>query len=184
MKIEEIARNEGKGVRVTYKFADINKVSINPGEGLTNLTPGTEAEAEEVGTATTFAFADNKLSIITPDVDTEKAGNTTDDLEIPDTPDPQAAQMMQMFKGMKITSKITAAPGIANTDATFHSGDTITLYEMDLDKILANPEGLNAMKGIDMSDRTKAAVALSKIKGVKAETKEKVTVELVSDEPK
>ena len=40
------------------------------------------------------------------------------------------------------------------------------------------------MKGVDMSDRTKAAVALSKIKGVQAETKEKVTVELVSDEPK
>mgnify|MGYP000012812206 FL=1 len=184
VKIEEIARNGGKGVRVTYKFADINKVSINPGEGLTNLTPSPATEAKEVGTATTFTFADNKLSIISPDVDTEKARNTADDLEIPDPPDPQAAQMMQMLKGMKMTSKITAAPGIANTDATFQSGDTITLYEMDLDKILANPEGLNAMKGIDMSDRTKAAAALSKIKGVKAETKEKVTVELISDEPK
>ena len=54
VKIEEIARNGGKGVRVTYKFADINKISINPGEGLTNLAPGTAAEAKEVGTATTF----------------------------------------------------------------------------------------------------------------------------------
>jgi len=178
VKIEEIARNGGKGVRVTYKFADINKISINPGEGLTNLAPGTAAEAKEVGTATTFAFADSKLIIISPDVDAEKAKNATDDLEIPDTEDPQAAQMLQMFKGMKMTSKISVASGISYTDASFHSGDTVTLYQLDLDKILANPESLKAMKGIDMSDRAKAAAALSKIKGVKAETKEKVTVEL------
>ena len=58
------------------------------------------------------------------------------------------------------------------------SGDTVTLYEMNFDEILANPESLKEMKGIDMSDRAKAAAALSKIKGVKAETKEKVSVEL------
>ena len=178
VKVEEIARNGGKGVRVTYKFADINKVSLNPGEGLTNLAPGTAAEAKEVGTALKFQFADNKLTIISPDVDAEKARDATDDLEIPDAQDPQAQQMMQMFKGMKMTSKLTAASGIAKTNASYHSGDTITLYEMDFDKILANPESLNAMKGIDMSDRAKAAAALSKIPGVQAETKEKVTVEL------
>ncbi len=178
VKVEEIARNGGKGVRVTYRFTDISKISLNPGEGLTNLAPGTAAEAKEVGTALTFAFADNKLTIISPEVDAEKAKNATDDLEIPDAKDPQAEMMMQMLKGMKMTSKITIAPGIANTDASYRSGDTITLYEMNLDKILANPEGLKAMKGIDMSDRKKAAAALAKINGVKAETKEKVTVEL------
>ena len=178
VKIEEIARDGGKGVRVTYKFNDINKVSLNPGEGLTNLAPGTAAEAKEASTALKFNLADNKLTIISPEVDAEKAKNATDDLDIPDAQDPQAQQMLQMFRGMKMTSKLTIASGIANTDASFHKGDTITLYEMDFDKILANPESLKEMKGIDMSDRAKAAAALSKIKGVKAETKEKVTVEL------
>ena len=178
VKVEEVARNGGKGVRVTYKFADISKITLNPGEGLTDMAPGTAAKAKETGTALKFAFADKTLTIISPEVDAEKAKNATDDLEIPDTQDPQAEMMMQMLKGMKMTAKLTIAPGIANTNATYHSGDTITLYEMDLDKILANPEGLRAMKGIDMSDRKKAAAALAKINGVKAETKETVTVKM------
>ena len=51
-------------------------------------------------------------------------------------------------------------------------------------KITANLKGLNAMKGIDVSARAKAAAALSKIRGAKAEAKEKATVELISDELK
>ena len=60
---------------------------------------------------------------------------------------------------MKMTSKLTAASGIAKTDASYHSGDTVTLYEMNFDEILANPESLKEMKDSYPIETAEYAVA-------------------------
>ncbi|YCM42552.1 hypothetical protein V2O64_14670 [Verrucomicrobiaceae bacterium 227] len=178
-KIEEIKRNGGKGVRITYKFTDINKVTFNPSGAMSNLPGSGSKEVERVKEEEAkFQFADGKLTIVLPEMDEdakEGAEESGEDNGL-DPNDPQAAMMMEMLKGMKVSAKVTVAPEIAETNATHRKGNTVTLFEMNFDEIMKNPDGLKSLQKLDMKDRAKAADALTKVKGVKAETKEKVTI--------
>lgn len=181
VKAEEIkGKDGGKGVRVTYKFTDINKLSINPVSGMSDIGPMKDAHSavEKVEDAkATFKYADGKLTIILPQPDAaEGEGENKGGEDAPDANDPQAAMAAQMMKGMKMTAKLTIADGIADTNATYHEGNTITLLEMEMDKVLQNPGGMAAIQGIDKKGPEAMAEALKKVKGIKFETKKEVNV--------
>lgn len=176
-KIEEVKRDGGKGVKVTYKFTDINKITFNPGGSLGDMAPGEEAVERVKEEEAKFEYADGKLTIILPQPEKEDGEEgAKDDGDAADELDPQAAIAMQMMRGMKMSATLTAAPAIAETDATYHEGNTITLFEVDFNTIMDNPEGMKALQKLDMKDQAKTAEVLGKIKGVKAEAKEKVTL--------
>ena len=179
-KIEEVKRNGGKGIRITYKFTDINKVTFNPSGALGDMAPGSKAVERVKEEEARFQFADGKLTIILPDLDEgpesgEEASGGGNDL---DPNNPETAMMLEMFRGMKVSAKVTVAPEIAETNATHRDGNTVTLFEMNFDEIMKNPDGMKSLQKLDMKDRAKAADALTKVKGVKAETKEKVTISI------
>lgn len=178
-KLEKVEKNGGKGVKVTYKFKDVNKVRFEPGSGLDNMGPGAGDGVKEVKKEVqplTFVYADGKLTITFPDPPKDAKAE-----EIPDVPagedlDPQAAQMMQMFKDMKICAKVVVEPGIKTTNATYREGDTITLMEVNFGEILQNPDGAKVLQKLDMADRKAMEEALKDVKGVKMETKKTVDV--------
>jgi len=179
VKAEEIKNDKGgKGVRVTYKFTDINTVSFNPSDSMSNLAPqGPGIKVEKDDSKVTFKYEDEVLTLNFPQPGADE--------EIPDVagapdelPAAMEAQMKEMLKGMKMSAKLTVADGIAETDATYHEGDTITLLEMDMDEIFKNPGGFAALSKLEDKDPDKAAAALKKIKGAKAETQETVTVKV------
>jgi len=77
-----------------------------------------------------------------------------------------------------LTTQITFESGIASTNATHRDGDTITIMEMNFGEIIANPEGMAVLQKMEGMDRKETEKALEGMKGVKVETKEKVTVKL------
>lgn len=178
--IEKINANGKIGVRTTYKFADINKLKYSSAGALDmgdlpGAAAGAAKKAEDAGV--TFKLADGKLSIIQKApkaADTEKAA----DAEKAEAPaiDPQQLAMMQgVMKDMRITMKVKIAPGIAKTNASHVDGDTITLGDIKMEKLLANPEKLQALQGGDF-DKTKEA--MKGVEGIKFEGKEIVEVEM------
>lgn len=179
VKTEDIKNDKGgKGVRVTYKFTDINKVSFNPSGSMSSLAPqapGVEIEKDD--SQVTFNYEDEVLTLNFPQPDEDEAipdvAGAGDDI-----PAAMEAQMKEMLKGMKMSAKVTVADGIAETDATYHEGKTITLLEMDMDEIFKNPGGFAALSKLEDKDPDKAAAALKNIKGAKAETQKKVTVKV------
>jgi len=190
VKTEDIKTNDGgKGVRVTYKFTDINKVSLNPDEGMgdprfISIEGGGEVELNVDEPRTTFKFADGKLTILSPQPEdgedekgAEKDGN--EEAGALDPEDPQAAMALQMMKGLKMGARIKIPAGIAESNATYQDGNTITLFEMDLDEAIKNPGGIGALKKLEgMEDPDLLRKTLKDLKGVKFETKEKVTATL------
>lgn len=178
VKLEKVERDGGKGVKVTYKFKDINKVSFEPGSGLDNVGPGAGALGEvEVPDATLkFSYAGGKLTITFPDPP-EGVEKPAEEGE-PNPADEQAQQMMQMFKDMKISAKLVVEPGIASTNASHRDGDSITLMAVNFSEVMENPEGLKALQKLGMEDRKKMEEALKDVKGVKFETKKTVVVTL------
>ena len=147
-KMEKIARNGGKGVKVTYTFEDINKVKYSPGSAMDDLNK--QGEKGEKETPITFAYAGGVLTVTMPDPPKEEDGGA-----VAAAPADAAAEamIMQMFKA-------------------------ITLMEINFNEILKNPDGIKALKEIDKGSRAQMEKALKGVKGVKFETKEKVVVKL------
>lgn len=168
-KVEKINEGGRKGFRVVYKFTDINKLKVVMGqEG--------EAGAASKEQPVTFTYADGKLTIKNPEPKkAEDAGEAKEgELNNPE----MMAQAKEMFKDMRVVSKLVIEPGIAKTNATYVQGDTITLADIDFGKIVANEKGMEALKKLDPQDPAKFQEAIKGIEGVKFEAQREVTVDL------
>lgn len=172
---EEIKSPDGReGVKVVYVFTDIRKLKYEPGD--------MKDKSEGGKGAITFGYESDILTINLPKMDKpseelkEKAK-----AQMPKDIEAQMTMMKPMFAGMRMSFKLKAGSGVASTDASHVDGDTITLMEMNFDKLLEKPEGMK--KFAEMSERkdmspSEAAEAFKGLDGIKIETKEKVTVKL------
>jgi hypothetical protein len=186
-KSEAANANGAKGARVTYKFKDINKLKVSSDDGMKNASPMGDmpgAPAAKKSDPVVFTYADGKLTIKMPD---QKKPDAPDAPEAPaaegpgkpdmDSPEAQA-MMKQMFADMKVSLKLVVEPGIAETNATHKDGDTITLMEMNMGKLMENADTFKKLGKVNQQDPTAAMEVLKGIEGVKVETKKEVTVEL------
>jgi len=171
--LEEIKAPDGReGVKVTYAFKDVNKLKYEPGD------------MKKDDSDSSFAFSSGTLTITTNPKKKAAKPEAKDDTTPKPTPEQmeqQMAMMKPMMAGMRMSFKVKAANGIASTDATHVDGSTITLMDMNFDKLLAKPEGMKKFAAMaDNKDMTpaQAAEAFKGIDGVQIEAKEKVTVKL------
>jgi hypothetical protein len=192
-KVEKINQDGRTGSRVTYNFTDINTVTLDMSDGASSLSamsPDAAAAAEEKAGDTQpikFEYKDGQLTILNPQPKKEDIAAAKDAAAKADTPaeeaapgeGAEAAQMqamaMQMMKDMKMSAKIVIEPGIAKTDATYHDDKTITLMEMDMGKLMANPEMMKQMQNLDLQNPAALEEKLKGLEGIKGERKEKVS---------
>lgn len=191
VKVEKIDKDGKKGGRVTYAFKDINKLKIGLDSGMDALEgpaagmPGGEEaieEAEEASDPVQFQFADGKLTVVLPQPD--KDGEAAE-IEIPEkaeekSPEDAQAEAMAkaMFADMKMAVKLVIEPGIKKCDATHVEGNTITLMEMNFGELLQDEKGMKLLDQMEDMKPEQAGKLLEGVKGVKFETKEKITVEM------
>lgn len=193
-KLDKDGRKGGrKGGRVTFSFTDINTVTLSLADGaagLSAMAPEGAAEVEEKAKdadPVTFTYKEGVLTINTPmptkeEIDKAKEGST--DALPKDAADagPEGAQMqamaMQMMQDMKMTMKVVIEDGIAETDATYRDGNTITLTEVDFGKLMKDPEMAKKLEKLNVQDPAALQNELKGIEGIKGETKPKVTVKV------
>ena len=187
VSIKEVKKADGsKGAQSIYSFKDINKlkVSMSSGDDMGPSGPGDKEEKPKE--FVTFGYAKGNLTINLPQ---PKEGAE----EVAEPPvDPQQAAMekqmmagmVQMFKGMRMRTLIKVPSEIKSTTAK-HVGvapDTkkkqyITLMDMNMDKLLAQPDGMEKMMKLqNIQDQSKAMKMLEGIDGIKVETGEKISV--------
>lgn len=184
-KVEAIDKDGKKGVRVTFRFTDINKLKYTEssdamGKAMAdNLPKGAEADKEEAKTPTLFKYVDGVLTITTPDIPkAAKEGDKDDEPEADAAQMAQAEGMMKaMMSDMKVSFKLVIAPGIAETNATHVEDNTITLAEMDMAKVLETPGVFSKLKDMN-KDTASTMAALKGVKGVKIEDKKQITVKV------
>lgn len=185
-KVEKVNKDGRIGGRVTYKFADINKVKFTFGEAMSDAgkdmgPPGAADKAEAENKPITFSYKDGVLTLVNPDAKAEGEGAKPEGGDAPDQEetDPQAmAMMQQMFKDMRMTFKIEIAGGIAETNASHVDGNVVTLIDMPFGKLLADPANMKKLEAMKDASPADAAAAFKDIEGLKIETKEEVTVKV------
>jgi len=179
VKVEDIKRKDGsKGVRATYAFTNIG---LNQQmESLSSKKPGARAgQAKDIAddAKATFEYTNERLTIKIPQDEAGKEDEAKGDAEAKgdNALDPQIAMMTEFLRGMKMSVLVTFASGIAETDASYHADDTITLLELDFDEVMKDPNGLNSLSTLDSKNPGKIGEAIAKIKGAKVETKKEIT---------
>lgn len=182
-KIEPVTVGTSKGARVTFRFEDINKLRVSTDNAMSMMSDTMPGEAvEEAATGEqpiTFKYKDGTLVISTNiDAPKDKADAEKTEEDADDDLEEGMEMMKQMFADMKISMKLVVEPGIAETNATHRDGDTIILMEMDMNKLMENPDNLKKFGAIDGEDPAAAMEAMRGIDGVKAELKPEVTVKL------
>ncbi len=183
-KSEAIEKNGNKGSRATYRFADINKLKISTSDGMKDLSPmgamGGEPPVSKASKPVDFKYADGKLTIVMPEPEKPGAPPAPEaDAEKKEEPGEQdLAMMKQMMGDMKVSLKLIIEPGIAETNATFRDGKTITLMEMEMGKLFENPEAMKQFGKVDKQDPEAAMELMKSIPGIKFETKREISVKL------
>ncbi len=184
VKVEKIDADGKKGGRATYKFADINKLKINPDAGTSGLessipAPEEVKEAEKKADPMTFSYSGGKLAIKLPQPDEKKAGGEEAPKPELGEQDPQQMEMMKNMMGdMRFSVKLVADGGISETNATYSEGGTITLMDMDFGKIVKNDAAFKKLQTLDQKDPAAFKTAFKDVEGLKMETKKEVTATL------
>jgi Cu/Ag efflux protein CusF len=186
---QPIEANDMKGSKVIYAFDDINAIQMKS-SGAMPMSQGREAAGKKEGGDFAFKFdrtGGTPTLTITMPADREKSGAAageapTETPEKPEKPDmpPEAMNMMKMMmKGLHIDVSIEVNGRITNTNATYHTGNQVTLIDMNFDELMNDPAALAAMQNQMGPGADPAAMkkALEKIKGVKIETEKVVTVQ-------
>jgi hypothetical protein len=176
-KTEKIDKDGRKGGRVVYKFKDINKVKFVMGGSMSDAgksmaPPGLTEEKKPEQKPITFQYEGGKLTLVNPPNKPAEG----EKVEKPEIDEQQLAMAQGMFKDMRMSLKVEFPGGIAETDATHVSGNTVTLAEMEFAKLISDPAKLKKLMELD--DPAAAATAFKDVDGLKVESKETVTVTL------
>ncbi|MGA0845362.1 MAG: hypothetical protein ACO3RV_02385 [Luteolibacter sp.] len=184
VKIEPVSVGAFKGARATYRFQNINDLRISTEDAMNQIGSAAPSVIDDIDAdaddAVTFNFKDGVLKIQMGQPEEEEAATETRVPEVPQGIDQSA--MMEMMKpmmaDMKVSIRLVAAPGIAETDATYHDGDSITLMELDMNQLMKDPANFKKFSSIDQNKPNAGIDALKGIDGVKAESQPEVSVKL------
>ncbi len=178
VKSEPVNAEGARGARTTYRFEDINQLKLNTGDSMKNLSPMGAPAAAPKANPVTFSYTDGTLTIRMPEPE-KPAAPAADAAPKPDMDNPQAqAMVQQMLSDMKIGVKFVIEPGIEETNASHRDGNTITLVQMNMGKVVENPDNLKKLTSLDQENPVAAMEALKGIDGVTLETNREVTVKL------
>ncbi len=179
-KVEKIDEAGRKGGRIVFAFKDINKVKYGFGDGMQDMGEGMapggpDAAAEEETEPMEFAYADGVLTLKNKAMDAEGAEKAE---AAPEADPAQLAQAKQMLDGMKMSIRLEFPGGIEETNATHVDGSTVTMMEMDMSKLLEDPEAFAKLQKEQPDSPAEMAEALKGIEGMKVEANEELRVKL------
>ena len=167
-----ISNAQGEGFKAIYAFTDINKLKID--QNPSGSMPSGGGMKEEKKEPVAFKFTKGKpaelvVTMPQPEFKPKK--------EQPPGMEDMAMQMMQqIFKDMKITLAVEVAGGIKETNAEYKDGSRVTLMEMDMNKVLADPEKFKALAKANPQSLQETKTLMKGINGVKIETAPEVKI--------
>ncbi|MBG1265026.1 hypothetical protein F8S12_00580 [Nostoc sp. WHI] len=86
--------------------------------------------------------------------------------------------MKQMMGDMKIGLRLVIDSGIAETNATHREANTVTLVEMEMGKVLENPDNIKKLGKVDQANPAAAMEMMKGMPGIKLEAQKEISIRL------
>jgi hypothetical protein len=192
---EELNTEWGSGYRALYTFEDINRLRVNqnPSEDIpaddAQMTGGPPEATEYIQFRMTPG-APASLEIVMPQKAPadDASGEASGDSGTADGPEQSdagpAAQLSEqdleglatLYRDMRILVQIVVNGSIIETDASYRDGNTVTLVDMDFNRILENPDVMQELALEEPQTIGEVERVVNEIPGIKAELKQQVSV--------
>lgn len=154
---QKIQNGQYTGRKAVYAFQDIRKLALNEVNAPESGSSGMTTKSDDPPMTFTFKQLPNGDGLLTIDNASAKNGSG-----LPgsggDASDPQAMQMMKTFlQGMKIDIAVQVGR-VVKTNIPYVQGGTVTLLNMDFDKLLADPAAFDRIQKAKTPAETRAAL--------------------------
>jgi hypothetical protein len=178
----EKAADGSEGYTAVYAFTDINKLKLkaSPADFGTEQR-GMKIKGSSEEEPLTFKFVRGKPATLTvvnpragPDANKKKkdAAKEQDDA----MQDAMLPMMQQMLKDMRMKVDIEVAGRIVETNAQWREESRVTIMDVEMNKILADPAKFKAMTKIKNPSSAEAKALISSVPGIRVETADAVTI--------
>jgi hypothetical protein len=172
------APDGGEGYTATYAFTDISKLKLKnnpsafaPGGGALQMKSSSKQPP------VTFQFTKGRPAELTI-VNTRVKSAKKEEAPAADDPAQEAMlpMMQQALKDMRMLVAIEVEGKIAETNAQWREGSRVTVMDMDVNKLLADPAKFKALTKIKDPNSAEGKALLASVPGVKIETADAVKI--------
>ncbi len=174
-----VKSDAGEGRRTVYAFTDINKLALNEqpnAPGGMSMGPTGDTRAENLAFHLARQTNGNAVLHIQFPEPKEKPAAADGSAQMPPGPDAgQLALMKQMLAGLKISIAVKPVGTLVRTNSPYVDRGTVTLFEMDFDQLLSNPDAMTRIQQLKSLEEAKAA--LQNVKGLKVNPSRDLEIE-------
>ncbi len=178
----KISDATAEGMEAVYSFKDVSRLRLN--QKPDSMFPEVPIQAEGPATAgmpeaMRFERLPNGNALLTLTIPWERS-QRQEEREAASSPpggaekgqfsQEQLAQALQMFQGMRVSLAVEPQGTLVSTDSPHVSGNRVTLFEMNMDEMLAglaNPASLSRLMSNPPADVAEARKLLEQFKGIK-----------------
>jgi len=176
---EKLKTADEEGLKAVYSFKDVSKLKVSDEPNAPETGMPTAPKGEKKAPIT-FKFAkqangNSLLTIVNPDTKEFKKPEKEEKAE--DQGDAQLGMMKEIFGGFKICIQLEVAGKIVKTNTPHVNGSTVTILEMDFDKMFADTEKFKKLSKAQPQSLEEAKALLKDFPGVKVCMEPEVTVE-------
>ena len=172
--VEETSSSWGEGYVARYAFSDINtlRVNQNPSDNVPMEPDGLPGSNEEY---LTFSFRRGNPSTLEIHLPQPEESDSDEADEGEPSPDDLAAAM-QFYEDMRVTVQVEVLGTVVATDAGHRTGNTVTIMDIDFNRILQNPELTRAILGKGAGRLADVQRLAHGVDGFAIESKERITI--------
>jgi hypothetical protein len=174
VSVEKIARADMQGARVTYAFDDVNALTIDPEPPLNAMgggaPKGRASDPIDLGLTT----LPNGNTLLTVQFDQARAsknqatGTSGFTKNKGDVPPGMEEMIRQLFDGFRVAVDVEVTGPIVRTSSPWVAGSRVTVLEMDLGMLLADPGNLKVLDRLSpTAGLAEMMPVLRGIKGIK-----------------
>ena len=179
---KELQEDGREGYVAVYTFEDLNKLRFdqNPGSKMPEQMADAEVKEKEY---ITFSFSrnnDSEIIISMPPVSKEKEEDEEKDEEVDSSSDSLDTQDLSrlkfLMKDFNISLVIEAEGYIIETNANYVDRSSVTLFDLNFNLLLDEPERLEALKKINPNDMQELKEVIKDVPGIRIETNDPVKI--------
>jgi len=182
---KELREDGREGYTAIYSFADLNKLRFdqNPDSKIPEGVEAAAGQEPEKKEYITFRFDRNDGSEITVNMppaskESEKDDSTMDmgDTSTDSLNAGDLSKLKDLLKDFNISLVVETDGEIKETNASYVDKSSVTLFDLNFNLLLDDPEKLKALKKINPGDMQEVKDILKDVTGIKIETNNPVKI--------
>jgi hypothetical protein len=181
---QKITTSKGNGYKAVYSFKDITTIRLdqNPAGDVTLPSAGGAAGSGQASNPEIYTFRFSKgspatLTIVAPKIQpSAPAAKSTQTQTNAQEAEQMLAAMRPLYADLRMAVTVEVQGKIAETNATYVDGSTVTIMDLDFGKILADDAVFKKLASTQAQSVRDVQDLVKAFPGVKLDTQESITV--------